>query len=64
MANELDTHSIVTQNSISSINSLASLLKEKMLKVPSYIRKKREKSEEFKVKVNVGLLLLSFLFCT
>lgn len=51
MANEMDTQSIITQNSISSINSLASLLKEKFLKVPSYIRRKREKSHEFKVKV-------------
>lgn len=51
MANELDTHSIVTQNSVTSISSLASLLKEKLLKVPTYIRKKREKTQEFKVKV-------------
>lgn len=51
MANELDSQSIMTQNSVTSINSLASLLKEKLQNVPSYIRKKREKSKEFKVKV-------------
>lgn len=30
MANDLDSQSVITQNSMSSINSLASLLKEKM----------------------------------
>lgn len=51
MANEMDSQSIITQNSISSINSLASLLKEKLQNMPSFIRKKREKTKEFKVKV-------------
>lgn len=51
MANEMDSQSIITQNSISSINSLASLLKEKLQSMPSFIRKKREKTKEFKVKV-------------
>lgn len=62
MANELDSQSIVTQNSITSINSLASLLKEKLQGVPSYIRKKREKSREFKVKAFVALLFLVIVF--
>lgn len=53
MANETDTHSIVTQNSVTSINSLASLLKEKLMGMPSYLRKRKEKTQEFKVKVNV-----------
>lgn len=47
----MDSQSIITQNSISSINSLASLLKEKLQSMPSFIRKKREKTKEFKVKV-------------
>lgn len=47
----MDSLSIGTQNSVSSINSLASLLKEKILNVPAYIRKRKEKTKEFKVKV-------------
>ncbi|XP_055603600.1 myogenesis-regulating glycosidase isoform X2 [Uranotaenia lowii] len=63
MANDFDAQSIMSnQNSITSINSLASLLKEKMQNVPAMIRKKKRETKDYKLRVFVGMLFLIIVF--
>ncbi|XP_062563170.1 myogenesis-regulating glycosidase isoform X2 [Armigeres subalbatus] len=63
MANDFDTQSVLSnQNSITSINSLASLLKEKMQNVPAMIRKKKRETKDYKLRVFVGMLFLIIVF--
>ncbi|XP_053693350.1 myogenesis-regulating glycosidase [Sabethes cyaneus] len=63
MANDFDTQSVVSnQASITSVNSLASLLKEKMQNVPAMIRKKRRETKDYKLRVFVGMLFLIIVF--
>ncbi|XP_058455763.1 myogenesis-regulating glycosidase isoform X1 [Malaya genurostris] len=63
MANDFDTQSVLSnQNSITSVNSLASLLKEKMQNVPAMIRKKRRETKDYKLRVFVGMLFLIIVF--
>ncbi|XP_055540065.1 myogenesis-regulating glycosidase isoform X2 [Wyeomyia smithii] len=63
MANDFDTQSVVSnQASITSVNSLASLLKEKMQNVPALIRKKRRETKDYKLRVFVGMLFLIIVF--
>ncbi|XP_039438823.1 myogenesis-regulating glycosidase isoform X1 [Culex pipiens pallens] len=63
MANDFDTQSVLSnQNSITSINSLASLLKEKMQNVPAMIRKKKRETKDYKLRCFVGMLFLIIVF--
>ncbi|XP_065094413.1 myogenesis-regulating glycosidase-like isoform X2 [Ochlerotatus camptorhynchus] len=63
MANDFDTQSVLSnQNSITSVNSLASLLKEKMQNVPAMIRKKKRETKDYKLRVFVGMLFLIIVF--
>ncbi|XP_055644660.1 myogenesis-regulating glycosidase isoform X2 [Toxorhynchites rutilus septentrionalis] len=63
MANDFDSQSVLSnQNSITSINSLASLLKEKMQNVPAMIRKKKRETKDYKLRVFVGMLFLIIVF--
>lgn len=63
MANDFETQSVLSnQNSITSINSLASLLKEKMQNVPAMIRKKKRETKDYKLRVFVGMLFLIIVF--
>ncbi|XP_059614356.1 myogenesis-regulating glycosidase isoform X1 [Phlebotomus argentipes] len=61
IANEFDSQSVTTQNSITSASSLASLLKEKIQMFPSMLRKKK-KSKDFKIKAFVACLFLIIVF--
>uniref|UniRef100_A0A182NR22 Glycoside hydrolase family 31 N-terminal domain-containing protein n=1 Tax=Anopheles dirus TaxID=7168 RepID=A0A182NR22_9DIPT len=63
MSNDFDTHSVLSnQASITSVNSLASLLKEKMQNVPAIIRKKKRETKDYKLRVFVGMLFLIIVF--
>lgn len=63
MANDFDTQSVLSnQNSITSINSLASLLKEKMQNVPAMIRKRKRETKDYKLRCFVGMLFLIIVF--
>ncbi|XP_058061827.1 SITS-binding protein isoform X1 [Anopheles bellator] len=63
MSNDYDTHSVLSnQASITSINSLASLLKEKMQNVPAIIRKKKRETKDYKLRAFVGFLFLVIVF--
>lgn len=63
MSNDFDTHSMMSnQASITSVNSLASLLKEKMQNVPAIIRKKKRETKDYKLRVFVGMLFLVIVF--
>lgn len=63
MANDFDTQSVLSnQNSITSINSLASLLKEKMQNVPAMIRRKKRETKDYKLRIFVGMLFLIIVF--
>uniref|UniRef100_A0A1Q3FZ57 Putative maltase glucoamylase n=2 Tax=Culex tarsalis TaxID=7177 RepID=A0A1Q3FZ57_CULTA len=63
MANDFDTQSVLSnQNSITSINSLASLLKEKMQNVPAMIRRKKRETKDYKLRCFVGILFLIIVF--
>uniref|UniRef100_A0A182IKR9 Glycoside hydrolase family 31 N-terminal domain-containing protein n=1 Tax=Anopheles atroparvus TaxID=41427 RepID=A0A182IKR9_ANOAO len=63
MSNDFDTHSVMSnQASITSVNSLASLLKEKMQNVPAIIRKKKRETKDYKLRVFVGMLFLIIVF--
>ncbi|XP_053661480.1 myogenesis-regulating glycosidase isoform X1 [Anopheles marshallii] len=63
MSNDFDSHSVLSnQASITSVNSLASLLKEKMQNVPAIIRKKKRETKDYKLRVFVGMLFLIIVF--
>ncbi|XP_050087053.1 myogenesis-regulating glycosidase isoform X1 [Anopheles aquasalis] len=63
MSNDFETHSVLSnQASITSINSLASLLKEKMQNVPAIIRKKKRETKDYKLRAFVGFLFLVIVF--
>ncbi|XP_031621251.1 myogenesis-regulating glycosidase isoform X2 [Contarinia nasturtii] len=63
MANEFESQSMISnQNSITSVNSLASLLKEKMQMFPSMIRRKKETTSDIKIKAFVLTLFMIIVF--
>ncbi|XP_037934529.1 myogenesis-regulating glycosidase isoform X2 [Teleopsis dalmanni] len=54
LASDFDTHSVASnQASITSINSLASLLRDKMQAFPHIIRKKKRETKDYKIKIFV-----------
>lgn len=63
MVNEYDSQSVNSQaNSITSVGSLASLLKEKMAALPALIRKRKKASKDYKIRAFVGILFLVIVF--
>uniref|UniRef100_A0A0K8WHT9 Putative family 31 glucosidase KIAA1161 n=1 Tax=Bactrocera latifrons TaxID=174628 RepID=A0A0K8WHT9_BACLA len=64
LASDFDTHSVASnQASITSVNSLASLLREKMNAFPQMIRKKKRETKDYKIKIFVTILffIIGFL---
>ncbi|CAO1413835.1 unnamed protein product [Diamesa tonsa] len=63
MANEFDTLSVQSvAPSITSVGSLASLLKEKMQRFPSMMRRRRKPPKDYKIRAFVGILFLIIVF--
>ncbi|XP_053948171.1 myogenesis-regulating glycosidase isoform X1 [Anastrepha ludens] len=63
IASDFDTHSLASnQASITSINSLASLLREKMNAFPQMIRKKKRETKDYKIKIFVTILFFIIVF--
>ncbi|XP_032593783.1 myogenesis-regulating glycosidase isoform X2 [Drosophila grimshawi] len=59
LASDFDTHSLASnQASITSVNSLASLLREKM----QMIRKKKRETKDYKIKIFVILMFFIIIF--
>ncbi|XP_030378156.1 myogenesis-regulating glycosidase isoform X2 [Scaptodrosophila lebanonensis] len=59
LASDFDTHSVASnQASITSINSLASLLREKM----QLIRKKKRETKDYKIKIFVIMMFFIIIF--
>ncbi|XP_017064278.1 myogenesis-regulating glycosidase isoform X3 [Drosophila eugracilis] len=57
LASDFDSHSVASnQASITSVNSLASLLREKMQAFPQLIRKKKRETKDYKIKIFVIIM--------
>ncbi|KAG4065962.1 hypothetical protein HA402_006680 [Bradysia odoriphaga] len=63
IANEFDrSGGVSNQNSITSVNSVASLLKEKIQTFPSMMRRKKKVTSDFKIKTFITILFLIIVF--
>ncbi|XP_017054654.1 myogenesis-regulating glycosidase isoform X2 [Drosophila ficusphila] len=63
LASDFDSHSVASnQASITSVNSLASLLREKMQAFPQLIRKKRRETKDYKIKIFVVVMFFIIIF--
>lgn len=63
LASDFDTYSLASnQTSITSINSVASLLREKMQAFPQIIRKKKRETKDYKLKVFVVVMFFIIIF--
>lgn len=63
LSGEFDTQSVMSnQASITSINSIASLLREKMQAVPQMIRKKKNETKDYNLKMFVVSLFFIIVF--
>ncbi|XP_060663430.1 myogenesis-regulating glycosidase isoform X1 [Drosophila nasuta] len=63
LASDFDTHSVASnQASITSVNSLASLLREKMQAFPQLIRKKKRETKDYKIKIFVIMMFFIIIF--
>lgn len=63
LASDFDTYSLASnQASITSVNSVASLLREKMQAFPQIIRKKKRETKDYKLKIFVILMFFIIIF--
>ncbi|XP_037726254.1 myogenesis-regulating glycosidase isoform X2 [Drosophila subpulchrella] len=63
LASDFDSHSVASnQASITSVNSLASLLREKMQAFPQLIRKKKRETKDYKIKIFVIIMFFMIIF--
>ncbi|XP_065366290.1 myogenesis-regulating glycosidase isoform X1 [Calliphora vicina] len=63
LASDFDAYSVASnQASITSVNSLASLLREKMQAFPNMIRKKKRETKDYKIKIFVILMFFMVIF--
>ncbi|XP_016941944.3 myogenesis-regulating glycosidase isoform X1 [Drosophila suzukii] len=63
LASDFDSHSLASnQASITSVNSLASLLREKMQAFPQLIRKKKRETKDYKIKIFVIIMFFMIIF--
>ncbi|EDW53039.1 GM12624 [Drosophila sechellia] len=63
LASDFDSHSLASnQASITSVNSLASLLREKMQAFPQLIRKKKRETKDYKIKIFVIIMFFIIIF--
>ncbi|KAH8266755.1 hypothetical protein KR026_005518 [Drosophila bipectinata] len=63
LASDFDSHSVASnQASITSVNSLASLLREKMQAFPQLIRKKKRETKDYKIKIFVIIMFFIIIF--
>ncbi|KAM7348782.1 myogenesis-regulating glycosidase isoform 1-T1 [Cochliomyia hominivorax] len=63
LASDFDAYSVASnQASITSVNSLASLLKEKMQGLPNKIRKKKRETKDYKIKIFVIFMFFMVIF--
>lgn len=63
LASDFDTYSLASnQASITSVNSVASLLREKMQAFPQMIRKKKRETKDYKIKIFVIMMFFITVF--
>uniref|UniRef100_A0A1I8P9S6 Glycoside hydrolase family 31 N-terminal domain-containing protein n=1 Tax=Stomoxys calcitrans TaxID=35570 RepID=A0A1I8P9S6_STOCA len=63
LASDFDAYSVASnQASITSVNSLASLLREKMQAFPQMIRKKKRETKDYKIKIFVIIMFFMIIF--